>query len=175
MLLRPSTKTRNRFALLKAYISKSSRVPGWPLTLTIESTAKCNLFCPMCLRQKVYFPPRDMDFPIFRKIIDEGKDFLEFAVPYGAGEPLLNPEIFDMIAYCKAHGLRSEISTNATLLNDERARRMAEPEMKVIARLISRVLHAPGDSNVLKQAREEVVALTNKFPLYPEKLAAIGK
>ena len=132
MLLRPSTKTRNRFALLKAYISKSSRVPGWPLTLTIESTAKCNLFCPMCLRQKVYFPPRDMDFPIFRKIIDEGKDFLEFAVPYGAGEPLLNPEIFDMIAYCRKAGVPTGISTNGTLLSEQYSRKLIESGLDYI-------------------------------------------
>ncbi len=54
-------------------------------------------------------------------------------------------------------------------------RGMAEPEMKVIGRWISRVLHAPGDGDVLRQVREEVLALTDRFPLYPEKLAAIGK
>jgi glycine hydroxymethyltransferase len=54
-------------------------------------------------------------------------------------------------------------------------RGMKEQEMKMIGRLISRVLHAPGDGNILRQAREEALALTDKFPLYPEKLAALGK
>ncbi len=54
-------------------------------------------------------------------------------------------------------------------------RGMKEQEMKRIGRLISRVLHAPGDDDVLRQAREEVLALTDRFPLYPEKLAALGK
>jgi len=121
-----SPKTRNRFALLKAYLSKRTHVPGSPLTLTIESTAKCNLFCPMCMRETVYFPPRNMDIAVFRKIIEEGRDSLEFAVPYGAGEPLLNPEIFDMIAYCTKLGIPTGISTNGTLLSEQYSRKLIE-------------------------------------------------
>jgi len=78
----------------------------------------------MCPRENIHFPPRDMELPLFKKIIDEGKDFLEFAVPYGVGEPLLNPEIFDMLAYCKQVGVPSGISTNATTLTEESSRRL---------------------------------------------------
>ncbi len=119
-----SRKTRNRWGLLKAYLARNTRPPGGPLSLTIESTAKCNLFCPMCLRQRVYFPPRDMDLRLFQKIIDEGRNSLEFAVPYGAGEPLLNPEIFDMIAYCTKMRIPTGISTNATILSEAYSRRL---------------------------------------------------
>jgi radical SAM protein with 4Fe4S-binding SPASM domain len=125
-LNRLSTRTRNRLDLMQAYIARRTHLPGGPLILTIESTAKCNLSCPMCLRQRVYFPARDMEFSVFRKIIDEGKDFLEFAVPYGAGEPLLNPEIFDMIAYCTKLDIPTGISTNATVLSEESSRRLIE-------------------------------------------------
>jgi radical SAM protein with 4Fe4S-binding SPASM domain len=121
-----SAKTRNRIALLNAYLRKQAIVPGGPLTLTIESTAKCNLFCPMCLRERVYVPPKNMEPALFRKIIDETADFLEFAVPYGLGEPLLNPDIFAMIAYCKNKGIPAGISTNATILDEEYSRRLIE-------------------------------------------------
>jgi radical SAM protein with 4Fe4S-binding SPASM domain len=67
-----------------------------------------------------------MDFSIFRKIIDEGRDFLEFAVPYGAGEPLLNPQIFEMIAYCTKLGIPSGISTNGTVLTEQYSRKLIE-------------------------------------------------
>ncbi len=127
-----SHKTRNRLALMKAYISRRSRVQGWPLTLTIESTAKCNLFCPMCLRERIYFPPRNMEFSVFQKIIDEGRDYLEFAVPYGAGEPLLNPQIFDMIAYCTKLGIPSGISTNGTVLSEEYSRKLIQAGLTYI-------------------------------------------
>jgi radical SAM protein with 4Fe4S-binding SPASM domain len=117
---------RNRIALLQSYIRKQATVSGGPLTLTIESTAKCNLFCPMCPRESLYFPPKDMDIAVFKKTIDETRDFLEFAVPYGTGEPLLNPEIYDMIAYCKQKGVPAGISTNATVLTEKAARKLIE-------------------------------------------------
>ena len=94
------------------------------MTLAIESTAKCTLFCPMCPRENIYFPPKDMELAVFKKIIDEGKDYLEFAVPYGVGEPLLNPEIYDMLAYCRSVGVPAGISTNATTLTEDASRRL---------------------------------------------------
>lgn len=122
----------NRIGLLRSYLSRQAHVPGGPLTLAIESTAKCNLFCPMCPRETIYFPPKDMELPLFRKIIDESKDFLEFAVPYGAGEPLLNPEIYEMIAYCRKMGVPTGISTNATVLTEKASRKLIEAGLDYI-------------------------------------------
>lgn len=123
---------RNRLNLLRSYLLKRATVPGGPLTLAIESTAKCNLFCPMCPREYLYFPPRNMEFSLFRKIMDEVQDYLEFAVPYGVGEPLLNPEIYDMIAYCRKLGIPTGISTNATVLNEKAARRLIKAGLDYI-------------------------------------------
>ncbi len=127
-----SVQLRNRLGLLKSYVLRQSHVPGGPLTLAIESTAKCNLFCPMCPRESIYFPPKDMELPVFKKIIDDGKAFLEFAVPYGVGEPLLNPEIYDMIAYCKQVRVPSGISTNATVLTEEAGRKLIKAGLDYI-------------------------------------------
>lgn len=122
----------NRLALLKSYLLRKSKVDGYPVTVTLESTAKCNLYCPMCPREEYYFAPRDMRFDLFRKIVDEGKDHLEFVVPYGIGEPLLNPALFEMIKHCKSHGLKTGISTNATLLDEERSRKLIESGLDYI-------------------------------------------
>ena len=119
-----SPQFRNRLGLLRSYLLRRSRVPGGPLSLSIESTAKCNLFCPMCPRETIYFPPKDMELPLFQKIIDQARDFLEFAVPYGVGEPLLNPEIYDMLAYCKRAGVPTGLSTNATVLTEAASRKL---------------------------------------------------
>jgi len=127
-----SPRFRNRIGLLKSYMQRRTRVPGGPLSLAIESTAKCNLFCPMCPRETFYFPPKDMELGVFRKLIDESKDFLEFAVPYGAGEPLLNPEIYDMLAYCRSAGIPTGISTNATVLTEAASRRLIESGLDYI-------------------------------------------
>ena len=127
-----SLQVRNRLGLLKSYLRKRAVVPGGPLTLTIESTAKCNLFCPMCPRESMYFPPKDMELPLFRKIIDEAKDYLEFAVPYGVGEPLLNPDIYEMLSYCRSKGVPTGLSTNATTLTEAAARKLIEAGLDYI-------------------------------------------
>src|SRR5687768_16663915 len=126
------SQIRNRFGLLKSYVFRESHVPCGPLTLAIEGTSKCNRSCSMCRRENVYFPLRHMDLRVFKKIIDEGKDFLEFAVPYGVGEPLLNPEIFDMISYCKEMHVPTGISTNATVLTDEASRKLIQAGLDYI-------------------------------------------
>jgi glycine hydroxymethyltransferase len=45
-------------------------------------------------------------------------------------------------------------------------RGLKEPEMDVVAELITRVLKAPTDEGTLSSVREEVHALTRRFPLY---------
>ncbi|WP_286949519.1 serine hydroxymethyltransferase [Exiguobacterium sp. UBA4551] len=49
------------------------------------------------------------------------------------------------------------------------SRGFKEAEMKEIAELIELVLNHPEEAHVLAQARERVVALTGRFPLYPER------
>jgi glycine/serine hydroxymethyltransferase len=43
---------------------------------------------------------------------------------------------------------------------------MREREMQHIARLIDRVIASGGDAGVATSVREEVLDLTNRFPLY---------
>jgi radical SAM protein with 4Fe4S-binding SPASM domain len=115
---------RNRLSLLKSYVAGDAVLKGRPTHIIIEGTAKCNLFCPMCPRELAYFPPKDMEMEIFQKVIEEGKDHLEFVVPFGGGEPLLGKDIFRMISMCREHGIRAWISTNGTVMDPKRAREL---------------------------------------------------
>jgi len=49
-------------------------------------------------------------------------------------------------------------------------RGMKEEEMDAIGRMICRVLGAPADDSVLGTVRDEVLALTASFPLYPDRV-----
>jgi glycine hydroxymethyltransferase len=51
------------------------------------------------------------------------------------------------------------------------SRGMREPEMQTIGRCIARILRAPEDEAVRQQVRQDVQALTDRFPLYPSRLA----
>jgi glycine hydroxymethyltransferase len=48
-------------------------------------------------------------------------------------------------------------------------RGMRETEMREVAALVARVLEAPADAAALAAVREEVRALTSRFPLYPTR------
>jgi glycine/serine hydroxymethyltransferase len=43
---------------------------------------------------------------------------------------------------------------------------MREPEMETIAKLIDKVISSSGDATVASSVKEEVLDLTNRFPLY---------
>ena len=117
---RPRAKIAHRLRLLKSYLRRRETCPGLPLYAAVSSTSRCNLRCPMCPRAISEFGNQDIDFDLFTRIVDEGAPYFECVVPYGGGEPLLNPRIFDMIRYCRERGACTLISTNATLLDAER-------------------------------------------------------
>jgi len=55
------------------------------------------------------------------------------------------------------------------------SRGMREPEMEKIGECIARVLRAPSDADVQRQVKQEVLALTDAFPLYAAKTAKLAK
>lgn len=86
----------------------------FPIELAIEPTNYCNSNCPLCptgskqlKRAKGY-----MSFALFKKIIDEGKFFLNRITLWNLGEPFLNSEIYSMIQYAKHYNIRVVSSTN---------------------------------------------------------------
>ncbi|SHK37363.1 serine hydroxymethyltransferase [Thermocrinis minervae] len=73
---------------------------------------------------------------------------------------------FDPLPPTKTSGIR--IGTPAMT-----TRGMKEDEMRIIARLISRVIKNIDDQKVIEEVRQEVISLCEQFPLYPELREAI--
>ena len=117
---------QNRWKLLSGYLTGSSDLQAFPMTLIVENTAKCNLECPMCPREFGYYPPEDFDFTVFKQIIDEVRHQTELVFPWGAGEPMMNPDIYKMIRYCKDADIYTVVSTNATLFNEARSHQLID-------------------------------------------------
>jgi organic radical activating enzyme len=98
--------------------------PVPPDRIYLETTNRCNLKCPQC-PTGLNITGRakgDMDEGLFRTIVDEMGPLAETAVLHVWGEPLLNPHLESMISYAARKDLKTEISTNATLLDETRAR-----------------------------------------------------
>src|SRR5262245_3858012 len=114
-------KLQNRLSIAASYFRHKTLLKGGPIEITLESTAKCNLYCPMCPRHIYTFDNENMDLELYRKIVQDCKDYVEFIWPYGIGEPMIHPNIFEMIRITRDAGIRTGMSTNATLLDDSRA------------------------------------------------------
>ncbi len=88
--------------------------------LYIEPTSRCNLACRTCIRNTWAEAMGDMDMETFHRLAHGLSRFphLESAMFGGLGEPTAHPRILEMIGAVKALGLRAEMTTNATLLDD---------------------------------------------------------
>jgi len=88
--------------------------------LYIEPTSRCNIACRTCIRNTWEEPVGDMEMGLFDHLAGQLRHFphLESVMFGGFGEPTAHPAILDMIKAVKALGLRAEMTTNATLLDD---------------------------------------------------------
>ncbi len=76
--------------------------------------------CRMCIRAVRTFAGPEMEFDLFKKIIDEVKGRLSYISLDGPGETIMNPDAFRMIGHARSQGIRVMFSTNATLLDEAR-------------------------------------------------------
>ena len=54
---------------LWSYLAGRERVPALPVEYIVETTAKCNLYCPMCPRETHKQPKEDMTDEIFERLV----------------------------------------------------------------------------------------------------------
>ncbi len=116
----------NRAGLLWGYLFRRDKLNGLPVEHIVETTAKCNLYCPMCPRETHPQPKEDMPAAVFDALVRDAAGSAEHMMLIGLGEPLLDPLIFDRIRQCARHGIGTLLSTNGTLLDDEAAGRLLD-------------------------------------------------
>lgn len=106
--------------IILAYINLSLeplKVSSKPMLIQIEPTLYCNLKCKMCINPVDKRDRRHMQFNEFKKIIDSLPLTRKISL-VGAGEPLLNPRLFDMVSYAKSKGILIGFATNGILLDE---------------------------------------------------------
>ena len=83
----------------------------------IEITNICNLkcsFCPDHKRKKEY-----MDINNFNTIIKKIKKYTDLVALHIKGEPLLHPNLKEILEICEKENIKINITTNGTLLKDK--------------------------------------------------------
>ena len=130
-------KARQLFSLFKIFLNyrkKKVTLDTLPIRLWIEPTSICNLRCVMCLNEKL--PPSQkgrMDFALFKKIIDEAREYVYDVYLHHRGEPLLHPQFTEMVKYAKRRSLRVKFHTNATLLTREKSEQILDSGLDLIS------------------------------------------
>jgi len=90
-------------------------------------TQACNLKCIHCYAKATYGPAKN------ELTQEEGlallKDLKDFGVPvvlFSGGEPLMRPDLMELVEWTVNNGMRAVISTNGTLITPEVARRLKD-------------------------------------------------
>ncbi len=157
----------------------ASRTLNSPVELLVELTNSCNLACLMCPHSKMKRGRGVMSLELFRNIIDQAADLNIRSIKLaGLGEPLLDKDIADKIAYAKKKKLSVKMFTNGMLLNRQKAQQLVESGVDEIfisidggsqavqerLRKGSNFSQIQGNLSNFKRVRQEMKAAGKKIP-----------
>lgn len=115
-----------------------------PLCISIEPTNLCNFKCSMCFHGNNEYaeeakPLRNMTADCFDKIIGDIKNWvgegkIKLIKLYSIGEPLIHPDICNMVKVIKEAGIceQLEITTNASLLSEEMSEKLVDYGLDIL-------------------------------------------
>src|SRR5436309_1457153 len=83
---------------------------------------RCNLACAYCNEYDDFSPPVPLD--VMRRRLDRLAELRTTIITLSGGEPLLHPELDDIIARIRSHGIMAGMITNGYLLTADRIRRL---------------------------------------------------
>ncbi|MEO2003846.1 MAG: radical SAM protein, partial [Candidatus Poribacteria bacterium] len=90
-------------------------------------TQTCNLKCMHCYassRNKHY--PGELTTEEAMALMDQLAEFQTPTVLFSGGEPLMRPDLFEVVAYARSLGLRAVLSTNGTLITEKMAEKIRD-------------------------------------------------
>jgi radical SAM protein with 4Fe4S-binding SPASM domain len=122
----------NRAKLLWGYLARRARLRALPVEYIVETTAKCNLYCPMCPRETHRQPKADMPQEIFESLVAQAGATAEHLMLIGLGEPFMDARIYDRIEFCHRHSISTLLSTNGTFLDERTAERLLATPLEQI-------------------------------------------
>lgn len=90
-------------------------------------TRRCNLRCVHCYAHAdASAAPNELTSAEGLALLDDLKSFGVPVVLFSGGEPLMRPDLFDLVSHTVASGMRAVISTNGTLITREVAGRLQD-------------------------------------------------
>jgi MoaA/NifB/PqqE/SkfB family radical SAM enzyme len=114
---------------------------GFPSQINVDATEICNLACIHCahplFKKSKHYGGRLLDPGLNSRMVDEvreyGKNLTQYIRYSSNGEPLMHPHIFDMLECAvQRSGVTVTLTTNGTLLSEERGERLLSTGVHVI-------------------------------------------
>ena len=87
--------------------------------LKIAITSHCNLACLGCRYGRDYMPDRQLPLSVVKQLLDDAKTLGIPAANFYGGEPLMHPELPQMVAHATQLGMTTSLTTNAILLKQK--------------------------------------------------------
>ena len=104
-----------------------NKVTDFPERINVEPTNRCNMQCTLCPHPRMQRSKGFMDLDLFHRIVGECARHGTAVWLQYMGEPLLHPQIIEMISMAKNAGIQKlGLSTNAFFLNREMGRKILE-------------------------------------------------
>ena len=128
-----------------------------PIQLDLETTASCNLQCPMCFHSEDETRPivgqksiDHMPFELYTHILDEfgEKGGASVKLMY-RGDPLVTKNIDQWVQYATDRGVQSRFNTNGQLLDKELSEKLVRAGLRQI--LFSIDSHIPEEYNQIRR------------------------
>lgn len=110
-----------------AHSMKNGAAEGIGPVVVWNSTRTCNLKCQHCyMNSDSQRYSGELSTSEAKKFID---DLAEFKVPvllFSGGEPLIRPDVFELLEYAQSKNIRPTLSTNGTLITRDVAQRIKD-------------------------------------------------
>ena len=92
-----------------------------PIGVACEITGACNAKCLHCCVQATRSPiPNELTTEEWKRVIDELCDLEVFEITFTGGEPLLRPDLEELIEYSSSKGLTTTLLTNGYYLTESK-------------------------------------------------------
>lgn len=139
------------------YSLRLNVAPTSPSVLMMELSTHCNLACPRCRDEEGRMSNRvnlfngyghstgddkywnmplgNMKYEVFKKVVDDVKEYVIFLILYSSGEPFMNKHVADMIRYASDNGIATIISTNGHFFSQKKCEEIlkAAPTLIIIS------------------------------------------
>jgi len=91
---------------------------------------RCNLRCQGCHYWRMEQYAEEMSSQEWIRVLGDIKDFVgSYYINFSGGEPLLKHGLFDILNYCRDHGILAGMTTNGIIMRDRQAAQLVEAKL----------------------------------------------